>query len=177
MNIQNNKQVFSKSANFCIQFDSSRTFDQHMKPSMVGCWHGYLSGVRCRFAYGPADATATQYSLSLASVKSRLVNDWSLCPSITTITTICTDITKSTANNTSTSSNWAASSNHFFLFSLQSLLDCNLLAKNMMSSHHCQATTTGIRQTYITNTMLHKPTQLNGRHSMVTCFDIRFCFQ
>jgi len=24
-----------------------------------GCWHGYLSGVRCRFAYGPADATAT----------------------------------------------------------------------------------------------------------------------
>jgi len=26
---------------------------------VVGCWHGYLSGVRCRFAYGPADATAT----------------------------------------------------------------------------------------------------------------------
>jgi len=25
----------------------------------VGCWHGYLSGVRCRLAYGPADATAT----------------------------------------------------------------------------------------------------------------------
>ena len=24
------------------------------------CWRGYLSGVRCRFAYGPADATATQ---------------------------------------------------------------------------------------------------------------------
>jgi len=21
-------------------------------------WHGYLSGVRCRLAYGPADATA-----------------------------------------------------------------------------------------------------------------------
>ena len=35
---------------------------------MVGCWCGYLSGVRCRLAYGPADATAT-----LASVKSRLV--------------------------------------------------------------------------------------------------------
>ena len=32
--------------------------------------HGYLSGARCRLAYGPADATATQ---SLASVKSRLV--------------------------------------------------------------------------------------------------------
>ena len=24
-----------------------------------GFWHGYLSGTRCRFAYGPADATAT----------------------------------------------------------------------------------------------------------------------
>ena len=25
------------------------------------CWRGYLSGVRCRlFAYGPADATASQ---------------------------------------------------------------------------------------------------------------------
>jgi len=32
---------------------------------------GYLSGARCRLAYGPADATATQFSL--ASVKSRLV--------------------------------------------------------------------------------------------------------
>ena len=26
---------------------------------VVGCWHGYLSGARCRRAYGPADATAT----------------------------------------------------------------------------------------------------------------------
>ena len=25
----------------------------------VGCWHGYLSGARCRLAYVPADATAT----------------------------------------------------------------------------------------------------------------------
>ena len=25
----------------------------------MGCWHGYLSGTRCRLAYGPADATAT----------------------------------------------------------------------------------------------------------------------
>ena len=24
-----------------------------------GCWLGYLSGARCRLAYGPADATAT----------------------------------------------------------------------------------------------------------------------
>ena len=29
---------------------------------VVGCWHGYLSGARCRFAYGPADTIA---SLSL----------------------------------------------------------------------------------------------------------------
>ena len=26
---------------------------------MVGCWRGYLSGARCRLAYGPADATAS----------------------------------------------------------------------------------------------------------------------
>ena len=25
----------------------------------VGCWRGYLSGARCKLAYGPADATAT----------------------------------------------------------------------------------------------------------------------
>jgi len=29
------------------------------KTWVVGYWHGYLSGVRCRHAYGPADATAT----------------------------------------------------------------------------------------------------------------------
>ena len=27
---------------------------------VVGCWHGYLSGARCRLAYGRADATAIQ---------------------------------------------------------------------------------------------------------------------
>ena len=26
---------------------------------VVVCWHGYLSGARCRLEYGPADATAT----------------------------------------------------------------------------------------------------------------------
>ena len=26
---------------------------------VLGCWRGYLSGARCRLAYGPADATAT----------------------------------------------------------------------------------------------------------------------
>jgi len=30
-----------------------------LKKLSVGCWCGYLSGVRCRlFAYGPDDATA-----------------------------------------------------------------------------------------------------------------------
>ena len=29
------------------------------KTRVVGYWHGYLSGARCRLAYGPADATAT----------------------------------------------------------------------------------------------------------------------
>ena len=32
---------------------------QPVKNWVVGCWHGYLSEVRCRLAYGPADATAT----------------------------------------------------------------------------------------------------------------------
>jgi len=30
-----------------------------VKKRVVGCWCGYLSGARCRLAYGPADATAT----------------------------------------------------------------------------------------------------------------------
>ena len=42
------------------------------KKLVVGCWRGYLSGARCRLAYGPADATAT-HCMSFASVKSRLV--------------------------------------------------------------------------------------------------------
>ena len=40
-----------------------------VKNRVVGYWCGYLSGARCRLAYGPADAT---HSLSLAPVKSRL---------------------------------------------------------------------------------------------------------
>ena len=44
---------------------------------VVGCWHGCLSGTRCKFAYGPADATATH--LFLASVKSRLVLPFWYC--------------------------------------------------------------------------------------------------
>jgi len=30
---------------------------------VVGCWHGYLSGARCRCAYGPSAATGTHYLL------------------------------------------------------------------------------------------------------------------
>ena len=30
-----------------------------VKNWVVGCWHGYLSGARCRLAYGPADAAAS----------------------------------------------------------------------------------------------------------------------
>jgi len=30
-----------------------------VKNWVVGCWHCYLSGARCRLAYGPADAIAT----------------------------------------------------------------------------------------------------------------------
>ena len=48
----------------------SRKGTRPVKNWVVGCWHSYLSGVICRFAYGPADATATH---CLSSVKSRLV--------------------------------------------------------------------------------------------------------
>jgi len=30
-----------------------------VKNWVVGCWHGYVSGSRCRFAYGPAVVIAT----------------------------------------------------------------------------------------------------------------------
>jgi len=33
------------------------------KKWVVGCWHSCVSGSRCRYAYGPADATATHYLL------------------------------------------------------------------------------------------------------------------
>ena len=32
---------------------------QPVKNWVVGCWRSYLSGARCRLAYGPADVTAT----------------------------------------------------------------------------------------------------------------------
>ena len=37
---------------------------QAVKTWVMRCWHGYLSGTKCKwFAYGPADATATPSSL------------------------------------------------------------------------------------------------------------------
>jgi len=43
-----------------------------IKNCVMRCWHGYLSGARCKwFAYGPADATVTPSSL--VPVKSRMV--------------------------------------------------------------------------------------------------------
>jgi len=33
-----------------------------VKHWVVGCWHGYLSGARCRLAYGLADATVSCFS-------------------------------------------------------------------------------------------------------------------
>ena len=35
-----------------------------VKKWVLGYWHGYLSGARCRLAYGPADATALTVSCS-----------------------------------------------------------------------------------------------------------------
>ena len=37
----------------------SRKGIRPVKNWVVRCWRGYLSGARCRLAYGPADATAT----------------------------------------------------------------------------------------------------------------------
>jgi len=34
-----------------------------VKNWVVECWRGYVSGSRCRFAYGPVDATATHFLL------------------------------------------------------------------------------------------------------------------
>ena len=37
----------------------SRKGIRPVKNWVVRCWHGYLTGARCRLAYGPMDATAT----------------------------------------------------------------------------------------------------------------------
>ena len=49
--------VFCDCVNLLILNNEKKT-----KNWVVECWHGYLSGARCRFAYGPADAaTALHY--------------------------------------------------------------------------------------------------------------------
>ena len=40
-----------------------------VKNWVMGCWHGYLSGARCRLAYGPADATATRCLLLFSKIQ------------------------------------------------------------------------------------------------------------
>jgi len=42
----------------------SRKGIQPVKNWVVGSWHGYVSGSRCRFSYGPAAATAIYYLLA-----------------------------------------------------------------------------------------------------------------
>ena len=54
----------------------SRKGIRPVKNWVVGCWHGYLSGARCRLAYGN---WCHCHSLSLASVKSRLVLPFWYC--------------------------------------------------------------------------------------------------
>ena len=61
--------VFAVVCLWCLQcFDAVLLVGQQeghpaCKNGVVWCWHGYLSGARCRLAYGPADATATHYLL------------------------------------------------------------------------------------------------------------------
>jgi len=40
-------------------FSGSTQVSRYQKGKTNLCWRGYLSGARCRLAYGPADATAT----------------------------------------------------------------------------------------------------------------------
>ena len=69
---------FLHSRKFCVPFFAKWCIDVDILPSLLlccwlgdrkgirpvknwvmGCWCGYLSGARCRLAYGPAGATAT----------------------------------------------------------------------------------------------------------------------
>jgi len=51
----------------------SRKGIRPIKNWVVGCWHGYGSGSRCRFAHVPADTIATHY----------LSPDWFYLPGFT----------------------------------------------------------------------------------------------
>jgi len=48
------------------------------QPVKTEWWDGYLSGVRCKFAYGPVDATASHY---LAPINP----DWFYLPGFTSL--------------------------------------------------------------------------------------------
>jgi len=48
---------------FCTCHLPYMFFVKTIKSWVVGCWHGYMSGARCRYAYCPADATVTHYLL------------------------------------------------------------------------------------------------------------------
>jgi len=54
--------VFLPSVLWCCWLGSRKGI-RPVKNWVVGCWHGYMSGSRCRSVYGPADATATHYFL------------------------------------------------------------------------------------------------------------------
>jgi len=54
---RNNSETMPSVLWYCLLGD--RKGIRPVKNWVVGCWHGYLSGARCRLAYGPADATAT----------------------------------------------------------------------------------------------------------------------
>jgi len=71
----NYRKTSNKSPRFLlVQISTLCLLEQHcwlggrkgirpIKNWVVGCWRGYVSGSRCRVAYGPADAAATHYLL------------------------------------------------------------------------------------------------------------------
>ena len=52
-------QCFEVPSVLCRCWLGGRKGIRPVKNRVVWYWHGYLSGARCRLAYGPADATAT----------------------------------------------------------------------------------------------------------------------
>ena len=54
--------VFSALTLLVAQQEGHPVYEK-LSGGLVGCWHGYVSGSWCRFAYGPADATVTHYLL------------------------------------------------------------------------------------------------------------------
>ena len=63
-----------------------------VKNWVVGCWHGYLSGARCRLAYGPADAIAT-HCLLLQIGFTFLVPAYPVSPRQRAVKQVCVTLT------------------------------------------------------------------------------------